>query len=56
VTFIGLEIIQRRVLPISEALVAPLAFPILDVFVNASLSISNQGMDALISDPEIVTF
>jgi len=39
-----------------ETLVAPLAFPILDVFVDTAFSIANERVNALIGDPEVFTF
>jgi len=38
-----------------EAFVAPLTLPVLDVFLFAPFAIANQGMDALIDNPKIVT-
>jgi hypothetical protein len=54
--FIGLEIIQGCVQATGETLVAPLAFPILDVFADAPFSITNKCVNAMIGDAEIVTF
>ncbi len=56
VAFVGLESIQRRVQATGETLVAPLAFPVLDVFADAAFSITNKCMNAMISDPKVFTF
>jgi len=53
--FIGLEIIQGCVQVTGEAFVAPLAFPVLDVFVFTPFTITDQRVDTLIGDAEIVT-
>ena len=53
--FISLQSIQRRVKATGEALVTPLAFPILNVFVNTAFSITNNGMQPVINDPKILT-
>ncbi len=53
--FIGLEIIQGCMQATGETLVAPLAFPILDVFADTPFSIANERVNALIGDPEVFT-
>jgi hypothetical protein len=55
VFLIGLEIIQGCVQATGEVLVAPLKFPILDVFVFTPFAITNECVDALIGDPKIIT-
>ncbi len=52
--FIGLEIIQGCMQATGETLVAPLTFPILDVFADTPFSIPNKCVNALISDPEVL--
>jgi len=52
---IGFEVIQRCVQANGEALVAPLAFPVSDVFLLATFAIANQCVDALIGDSKIIT-
>ncbi len=56
VAFVGLEPIQGRVQATGETLVAPLTFPILNVFADTAFSIANERVNAMIGDPEIVTF
>ena len=56
VAFVGLEPIQGRVQATGETLVAPLAFPILNVFADATFSIADERVNAMIGDAEIVTF
>ena len=53
---IGLEIVQGCVQPTGKAFLAPLAFPVLDVFLLAAFAITDKRVDALIGDPKIVTF
>jgi hypothetical protein len=55
VFLIGLEIIQGCVQATGEALVAPLKFPVLDVFLLTPFAITNECVDALIGDPKIIT-
>ncbi len=52
--FIGLERIQGRVQATGETLVAPLTFPVLNVFVDTAFSIPNKCVNALIGDPEVL--
>ena len=53
--FISLQPIQGRVQATGETLVAPLAFPVLDVFVDTAFSIADERVNALIGDPEVFT-
>jgi hypothetical protein len=53
--FIGLERIQRRVQSTGETFVAPLAFPILDVFADAPFFIAGERVNTMIGDPEVLT-
>ena len=55
-SFIRLEIVQRRVQATGEAFVTPLAFPVLNVFVFTAFAITNECMDDVIGDAEIVAF
>ena len=41
--------------PTGETLVAPLTFPVLDVFADTTFSIADERVNALIGDPEIFT-
>ena len=54
--FIGLEIIQGCMQATGETLVAPLTFPILNVFSDTPFSIADERVNAMIGDAEIVTF
>ena len=51
VPLVRLEIIQRCVQATGEAFLAPLAFPVLDVFVNPALPIPHNCVNVLIGDP-----
>ena len=53
--FVGLERIQGCMKPTSETFVAPLAFPILNVFADTTFSIANERVNAMIGDAEIFT-
>jgi len=53
--FVGLEPIQGRVQATGETFVAPLTFPILDVFADTAFSIADKRVNALIGDAEIFT-
>lgn len=55
VPLVRLEIIQRCVKSTGEAFTAPLAFPVLDVFLFTSFSITNECVDAMIGDADVVT-
>ena len=55
-SFVRFEIIQGCVKAAGEAFVAPLAFPVLDVFLLTSFSITDKCVDAMIGDAEIITF
>ena len=50
---IGLEIIQGCVQTTGETFVAPLTFPILDVFADTPFSIADECVDAMIGDPKV---
>ena len=54
--FIGLEPIKGSVKAAGETFVAPLAFPVLDVFLLAPFSVANQCVYAMISNPKVVTW
>jgi len=55
VPLIGFERIQGCVQATGEALVAPLAFPVLDVFLLAAFSIADECVDTLIGDSKVIT-
>ncbi len=50
---IGLEIIQGCVQATGETFVAPLTFPILDVFADTPFSVADECVDAMIGDPKV---
>ncbi len=53
--FIGLERIQGCMQATGETLVAPLAFPVLDVLLFTAFSIANERVNAMIGDLEVIT-
>jgi len=55
VPFIGLHPIQGRVKATGEARFTPLAFPVLNVFVNTTFSITNDRVQQVIDDAEVLT-
>jgi hypothetical protein len=55
VLFIGLHPIQRRVKTTGEARFTPLAFPVLNMFVNTAFPITYDCMQQVIADTEAIT-
>jgi len=55
VSFIGLHPIQGCVKATGEPLVTPLAFPVLNVFVNTTFPITDDRVQQVIDDTEVIT-
>jgi hypothetical protein len=54
-TIIGLQSIKRSVKATGEAFVTPLTFPILNIFVYTAFSITDDGVQHVIVDAEVIT-
>lgn len=54
-TIVGLQSIKGSVKATGEALVAPLTFPILNMFVATAFSIADNGVQQVIDDAEVIT-
>jgi hypothetical protein len=52
---IGFQSIKGSVKATGEAFVTPLTFPILDVFVDTAFSITDNGVQQVIDDTEVIT-
>ena len=52
---LGLKSIKGSMQTTGEALVTPLTFPILDVFVDTAFSITDNGVQQVINDAEVIT-